>query len=343
MAVSLGVLAERYGCKLHGPPDVQVDRVVSLQSGGDGGLSFFTNPALGAALKDTTATAVILAAADVEVCPVAALVAENPYLVFARVAAELHPQPPLQQGVHASAVVADDCTIPESCQMSAGAVIETGVVFGERCYVGPNCVVGRHSVFGADTRLLAGVLVCHEVRMGDRGLVHSGTVLGSDGFGNARDHSGAWTKVPQTGALVIGDDVEIGANCTIDRGAMGDTEIGSGVRLDNLVHVGHNVSIGQHTAVAGQTGFSGSVYIGARCMIGGHAAFAGHITVADDVVITGGSAVAGSIRKPGMYGGPGPPVEEIGKWRKNVVRVRQLDDMARRLRQLERTVERMNK
>ncbi len=343
MSVSLGILAERYGCELRGEPGTEVDHVVSLQAGGEGGVAFFTDRLFREALKTTAATAVILTAADADTCPVAALVTENPYLIFARIAADLHPPPPVDGAIHATAVVADRCTIPESCQISAGVVIESGVTLGERCYVGPNCVIGSGSVIGSDTRLLAGVLVYHDVRIGDRCLVHSGSVLGSDGFGNAREESGSWVKVPQTGMLILGDDVEIGANCAIDRGAIGDTRICSGARLDNLVHVGHNVSIGHHTAVAGLCGFSGSVHLGDRCMVGGTTAFAGHISVADDVMILGGSTVTGSIRKPGMYGGPGAPAEEVGKWRKNVVRIRQLDDIARRLRRLERKVENTDK
>jgi len=341
MAVSLGVLAQRYGCELRGEPQIEVDHVVSLEDGDRQGISFFTNRALGAVLKTTTAAAVVLTAEDAADCPVAALLATDPYLTFARIAGELHPPPPLVEGIHPTAVVADECTIPGSCEISAGAVLETGVVLGERCFVGPNCVVGRRSSVGADTRLLAGVLVCHEVRIGRRCLVHAGAVLGSDGFGNARDECGAWAKMPQTGGLAIGDDVEIGANCTIDRGTIDDTEIASGVRLDNLVQVGHNVVIGAHTAVAAMCGFSGSVSVGRRCMIGGQTGFAGHISVADDVIVTGGSSVTGSIREAGIYGGPGAPVEEVGKWRRNIIRFRQLDDMARRLQRLERTVSRM--
>lgn len=339
MAFSLGLLAERHGCELRGEPGTEVDHVVSLQAGGDGGLTFFADQSFREALQSTTATAVILMAADADACPVAALVTSNPYLTFARIAADLHPVQPLDSVIHATAVVAEKCTLPESCQISAGVVIEAGVILGERCYIGPNCVIGRGAVIGSDTRLLAGVLVYHDVQIGDRCLVHAGSVLGSDGFGNAREESGGWVKVPQTGRLIIGDDVEIGANCTIDRGAIGDTKICSGARLDNLVHVGHNVSIGHHTAVAGLCGFSGSVHLGDRCMVGGTTAFAGHITVADDVMILGGSTVTSSIKEPGMYGGPGAPAEEVEKWRKNVVRIRQLDDIARRLRRLERKVE----
>lgn len=343
MSVSLGLLAERHGCELLGEPGTKVDHVVSLQAGGEGGVTFFADQLFRAALKKTTATAVILTAADADACPVAALVTTNPYLTFARIAAELHPPPQLDGTVHPTAVVADDCAVPESCQISAGAVIEGGVTLGERCYVGPNCVIGRGSVIGSDTRLLAGVLVYHQVSIGDHCLVHSGSVLGSDGFGNAREESGSWVKVPQTGRLIIGDDVEIGANCTIDRGAIGDTEICSGARLDNLVHVGHNVSIGYHTAVAGLCGFSGSVHLGDRCMVGGTTAFAGHISITDDVMILGGSTVTSSIKKSGMYGGPGASAEEVGQWRKNVVRIRQLDDIARRLRRLERKIENTDK
>ena len=184
---------------------------------------------------------------------------------------------------------------------------------------------------------MAGVALYDGVRIGRRCLVHSGAIIGADGFGIARETSGAWVKVPQVGAVVIGDDVEIGANTTIDRGAIEDTVIGDGVKLDNLVQIGHNVIIGAHTAMAGLSGVSGSTRVGQRCIIGGLAGLAGHITVVDDVVITGGSKVSNSIRRPGLYSGV-IPADESRRWRKNAVRFGQLDELVRRVRQLERAL-----
>jgi UDP-3-O-[3-hydroxymyristoyl] glucosamine N-acyltransferase len=202
--------------------------------------------------------------------------------------------------------------------------------------VGANAVVETDAQIGDDTRLLAGVVVHHRVQIGTRCIIHAGAVVGADGFGNARDGSGAWTKVPQLGRVIVGDDVEIGANTTIDRGAIGDTRIGDGVRLDNLVHIPHNLEIGEHTAIAAQSGSAGSTRIGARCMFGGHVGIADHIEIGDDIVVLGGTMVTGSLTKPGAYGGPATGAEEVATWRRNAVRFRQLDDIARRLKQLER-------
>jgi UDP-3-O-[3-hydroxymyristoyl] glucosamine N-acyltransferase len=203
--------------------------------------------------------------------------------------------------------------------------------------IGANTVLGEDCQVGEDTRIMPGVVLYPGVRIGARCLVHSGGVIGADGFGISRESSGAWVKVPQLGSVVIGNDVEIGANTTIDRGAIDDTVIGDGVKLDNQIQIGHNVVIGDHTAIAAMTGISGSTRIGARCMIGGSVGFAGHITVADDVVITARANVTNSIARPGLYSGA-VPADEARRFRKNAVRFGQLDEIARRLRELERRV-----
>jgi UDP-3-O-[3-hydroxymyristoyl] glucosamine N-acyltransferase len=336
MPLTLGEIAVRYGCELRGDPDLVVDRVANLADAQPGTIAFLANPRFRPLLERSRAGAIVLGPDDAEACSVPALISANPYLVFAGVAAQLHPPPPLQPGMHHLASVADDCQLPDSCEVAAGAVIETGVRLGERVLIGPNAVICRGAIIGDDTRVLAGVVVCHDVHIGARCLLHPGAVIGSDGFGNARDTAGAWTKVPQLGRVVVGDDVEIGANTTIDRGAIGDTRIHDGVRLDNLIHIAHNVSIGAHTAIAAQAGVAGSSRVGARCMIGGHAAISDHVEVADDVVLLGATMVTGDIRKPGAYGGPANSADEILRWRRNAARFRQLDDMARRLKRLER-------
>jgi UDP-3-O-[3-hydroxymyristoyl] glucosamine N-acyltransferase len=227
--------------------------------------------------------------------------------------------------------------IPESCCVEPGAVVGAGAVFGEGVQLGANSVVGAGCHVGRDTRIMAGVVLYPGVRLGERCLVHSGAVIGADGFGLARERYGHWIKVPQLGSVVIGNDVEIGACTTIDRGAIGDTVLGNGVKLDNQIQIGHNVVIGEHTAIAAMTGISGSTRIGARCMIGGAVGFAGHIAVADDVVITARSNVTNSITRPGLYSGA-VPADEARRFRKNAVRFGQLDDIVRRLRDLERRV-----
>lgn len=338
MATTLGQLAVRHGCELHGDPDSVVDRVATLADAGPGSIGFLANPAYRAQLAATRATAVILRAADVGDCPVAALLAKDPYVVYARIAAELHPAPPLRPGVHPAAVLGVAIDVPESCEIAPGAVLGDGVSLGERVSIGANTVIGEGVSVGADTRIAAGAVIHSGTRLGSRCVIHSGAVIGADGFGFARDRDGSQIKVPQIGGVVIGDDVEIGACTTIDRGAIGDTVIGDGVKLDNQIQVGHNTRIGAHTVIAGQSGVSGSTTIGARCTIGGKVGIAGHIQIADDVVIGGGSSVPGSILKPGVYAGGATPADVLQRWRRNMVRFGQLDEIARRLLAVEKRI-----
>ena len=335
MAISLGMIAAQYGCELFGDPDVEVTHVATLASADSEAISFLSNRAYTDQLNGTQAAAVILRSDHVEACPTAALVAPDPYLVYTHVARALHPLPDVTSGIHATASIANDSQVPDSCQIDAGAVVGAGVVLGERVYVGPNTVIDPGARLGSDTRLLAGVAICHGVIIGERCLIHPGAVIGSDGFGNAREQTGAWTKIPQLGTVVMGDDVEVGANTTIDRGAIEDTVIANGVRLDNQIQVAHNVHIGEHTAVAALTGISGSTHIGARCMIGGQVGFSGHIQVVDDVVIAAGTGVVRSLMQPGMYGGGSNLVQKARDWRRNLIRLTQLDSMAKRISALE--------
>lgn len=341
MTVSLGDIAARYGCELHGDPDTGVTHVATLSAAGPGSITFLANKSYRPQLGDTQATAVILSPDDVEDCPVAALVSPNPYAVYARVATELYPLYDPGPGIDERASIGAGCTIPASCRIAAGAVIEDGVALGERVAIGPNSVVGRGTTIGDDSRLWAGVTIYHGVRLGKRCLVHSGAVIGADGFGIAREEQG-WTKVPQVGGVDIGDDVEIGANTTIDRGAIDDTVICAGAKLDNQVQIAHNVRIGAHTAMAALTGVAGSTTIGANCMIGGASIIAGHISICDHVLLAAGTGVASSIAKPGAYGGWPANADEIGRWRKNVIRYGQLDEMARRVRKLEKQLRNMS-
>ncbi len=337
MGMTLGMLAVRHGCELRGNPDAVVDRVATLSTAGEGSLAFLANPQYREYLPRTRATAVVVAPADAPSCPVACLISSNPYLTYAAIAADLHPPVPISPGVAPGAHVGRDCRLPASCQVEAGAFIGSGAMIGECVYVGPNAVIASGCRVGDATRIMAGAVLYERTSLGERCLIHAGAVIGADGFGIARRNDGAWTKVPQLGGVVIGDDVEVGANSTIDRGAIGDTVIGNGVKLDNQIQIGHNVVIGEHTAIAALTGISGSVRIGARCVIGGDVGFAGHLSVADDVVIGGGANVTQSITGPGVYGGT-IPASEAKQWRKNAVRFGQLDELARRLQRLEQLV-----
>jgi UDP-3-O-[3-hydroxymyristoyl] glucosamine N-acyltransferase len=278
-------------------------------------------------MGSTRATAVVVGPDQAGSCPVAALIDSNPYLAYARIADLLHPQAPPTPGIHPSAVVSGIARIPASATVGPLAVIEDEVELGERVFVGPGCIVQRGARLGADTRLTARVTVCADVRIGQRCIVHAGAVIGADGFGFAPD-AGTWVKVPQVGTVEVGDDVEIGANTTIDRGAIDDTVVENGVKLDNQIQVGHNVTIGAHTAVAGCVGISGSTTIGQRCMIGGGVGIAGHLTIADDVVVTGCSLVSASIRQAGSYSS-GMPAVETRMWRRMVAHLRRLDSKER--------------
>jgi UDP-3-O-[3-hydroxymyristoyl] glucosamine N-acyltransferase len=316
-------LAVRFGLGLRGEPDLRVSHVATLMRAESGSLSFLANPRYRRQLDSTRATAVVVSPAAADSCPVAALIDDNPYLAYARIATLLHPQPLPAPGIHPSAVVSAGARIPASASVGALTVIEDDVEIGERVFIGPGCVLHHGVRIGAESRLVARVTLCSGVQIGRRCILHPGAVLGADGFGFALN-AGSWFKVPQVGGVRIGDDVDIGANTTIDRGAIDDTLVEDGVKLDNQIQVGHNVIIGAHTAIAGCVGISGSTTIGRHCMIGGGTGIGGHLTIVDDVVVTGCSMVSTSIRKAGSYSS-GIPIEESRRWRRLVAHFRRAD------------------
>ncbi len=334
MAISLGELATRFGCDLNGNPDDVVDHVASLASAGPRSLTFLSNAKFAAELAATKAGAVVLRADDAAAAPVATLVASDPYATYARMAALLHPAPAPVAGVHASAVVSKSASIADSAEIGANAVIGDEVVIGDGVIVGPGCVVGENCEVGAGSRLVANVTLRHRVRIGKRCIIHPGAVIGADGFGNAMTAEG-WVKVPQLGGVSIGDDVEIGANTTIDCGALDDTVIEDGVRIDNLCMIAHNVHVGAHTAMASMTGIAGSTRIGKRCMFAGQAGVTGHITICDDVVVSGQGMVSKNIDEPGVYASSFP-VEPVRNWNRRVARFRRIDSLYERIARLER-------
>lgn len=331
---TLAELAECCGARLRGESGVRIRTVATLEHAGPGSITFLSNPHYRRYLDTTRASAVILAPSDADACHVPALVADNPYLAYARVAAKLAPALPVRQGVDAAAHVHNHVRIAESAWIAPGAVIEEDVVIEAGAAIGPNCVVMRATRVGEHSHLVANVTLCAGVQIGKRALIHPGAVIGADGFGIARDGE-RWVKVPQLGSVVVGDDVEIGANTSIDRGALEDTQIANGVKLDNQIQIGHNVRIGEHTAIAGCVAIAGSAHIGRRCMIGGAAGIVGHIEIADDVTITAMTLVSHSIHAPGVYSGS-LPMDNATQWRKNSVRFRQLDELARRVNNIER-------
>lgn len=341
--LTLGAIAEALGAQCHGDPHKRIAGVATLASAGAGDIAFLANAAYRDQLATTAAAAVILTEADRELCAVDCLIVSNPYLAFARVAALLDETPPPAVGRHPSAVVHGTARLHETVSLGAHCVIDAGAELGEGVSIGAGTVVGANCRIAAGSRLYANVTLYHGVILGQRCILHSGVVVGSDGFGYAND-AGLWFKIPQTGGVVLGDDVEVGANTVIDRGALDDTRIGNGVKLDNLIQIAHNVQIGEHTAIAGCTAIAGSAKIGRYCTIAGGAGIVGHISVADRVHIAATTLVTKSITEAGAFAS-GTGMLPVTEWKKSVARFRQLDEMARRIRKLEQqlaAVERSN-
>jgi UDP-3-O-[3-hydroxymyristoyl] glucosamine N-acyltransferase len=328
----LDELVERLGGEVVGDAATTVRRVATLEQAGKGDLAFLANPKYQARLRDCDASAIILSPAARDLTDRPRIVTSDPYLYFARVAQLFNPPEAFAPGVHPSASVASP--VPASVTIAAAASIDPDVELGERVVVGPGCRIGRGVRIGADTRLHANVTIYHGCVIGRGCILHSGAVIGADGFGFARERDGSWIKIPQIGRVVIGDDVEIGANTTIDRGALDDTVIGNGVKLDNQIQIGHNVRIGDHTAIAGCVGVAGSTTIGARCMIGGQAGIIGHLDIADDVVVSSGTLVTKSLRRRGVYTA-NLPVQGHAEWVKNFAHLRHLAALVDRIRALE--------
>ncbi len=335
MSVTLGELAVRHGCELRGDPDVPVSRVSTLTGAGQDAVAFLVNPRYRPQLADTRAAAVVVDAETADMAPGAVLVARDPYATFARIAWVLHPPAVPRAGVHASAVVDPSAAVDPSAEVGALCVIGAGVSIGPRCVIGPGSLLADGVALGSDVRLVARVVLGAGVSLGARCIIQPGVVVGSDGFGYAPEN-GTWLKVPQLGSVRIGADVEIGANTAIDRGALDDTVIGDGAKLDNQIHIAHNVRIGEHTAIAACVGVAGSAVIGRRCQIGGAVGIVGHLEICDDVAITGFSMVVRSITRPGLYSG-GIPAEDARTWRRIVGRVRRLDELVDRVKRLERS------
>lgn len=333
MQAVLGELARQFGCELSGDPAATVSRVATLGNAGPDALSFLANPAYRPELRSTRAGAVLLREEHLEDCPVPALICADPYLTYAHIAALLYPPPEFEPGAHPSAVIAASASVHASAHVGMHAVVDERAEIGERAVIGPGCVVGPDCRVGAGTRLHANVTLVQAVTVGERCILHSGAVIGCDGFGNARSDTG-WVKVPQVGGVRIGDDVEIGANTTIDRGAIEDTVIENGVRLDNLIQIAHNVRVGEHTAMASQSGVSGSTVIGKRCMFGGQSGIVGHIRICDDVVVGGATMISKDVREPGFYVASFP-AEKGSTWKRKVARFRRLEELERRVSRLE--------
>lgn len=332
---SLAELAGRFGLELRGAGDVVITGVGTLAGAGPGQIGFLANSKYRNQLAGTSASAVVLKAEDAEACPGPCLVARDPYVAFAKIAALFDIDELPSPGIHASAAVAASAVVHASASIGPQASIGARTRIEAGAVIGPGCVIGEDCIVGEGCELVARVTLVKRVRLGQRVRIHPGAVLGADGFGLAKD-AGRWIKVPQLGGVVVGDDCEIGANSCIDRGAIDDTVLEEDVRLDNQIQIGHNVRIGAHTAMAGCVAVAGSARIGRHCLIGGGAGIVGHIEICDRVMVTAMSLVTHSITEPGEYSS-GTPIQRNRDWRRNAARFRQLDEMARKLGALSRT------
>jgi UDP-3-O-[3-hydroxymyristoyl] glucosamine N-acyltransferase len=333
----LDEIAARLGGRVLGRAETRVSRVATLETAQSEHISFLTNSKYRAQLLNTHAGAVILGEADAEATGLPRIISDNPYAYFAKVSALLNPLPEAKPGIHPTAVIGAGAKIDATASIAATAVIGAGATIGSFSVVGEGCYIGENAVVGNHARLYPRVVVYHDCLLGDNLIAHSGVVIGADGFGIAMDE-GRWIKIPQIGRVVIGNDVEIGANTTIDRGALDDTVIENGVKLDNQIQIAHNVRVGAHTAIAGCVGIAGSTTIGQHCRIGGSAGILGHLQIADHVEIAAFTLIGKSIREAGSYAAIFP-FSKADDWRRNAVHLRHLDDLAKRVKTLEQQLE----
>ena len=340
--IRLAELVERFGGQLEGDADIEVMAIAPLERAGASDISFLSNSKLRTLAAQSHAAALVLSPADApEVAATyegARIVSPNPYAWYARAAQYFVSQreAPPAPGVHPTALVHASAQVDPSAHIGAYVTIEAGAVVKAGVVIGPGCYVGREAVLGEGTQLFPNVTFHARCIMGARGIVHSGAVIGGDGFGFAVD-GGAYIKIPQTGRVVMGDDVDIGCNTTVDRGALDDTVIEDGVKLDNQIQIGHNCHIGAHTAMAGCVGVAGSANIGKHCTFGGAAMINGHIEIVDNVHITGATMVPNSIREPGRYTGY-VPASRNADWERNAVLARNLTTMRDKIKALEKAI-----
>lgn len=331
---TLGDLAQRLGAELQGDANCAITGLATLQEAQLGQLGFLANPAYRKYLKNTQASAVIMhpdLASDFDGNK---LLLANPYLGYAQLTPLFDLQPVLPSGIHNTAVIDDTATVDPSAAIGACVVIEAGAVIAADVEIGAGCFIGADSIIGRGSRLNPNVTVYHGVTLGEEAIIHSGVVIGADGFGFAPSTQG-WTKIHQIGGVIIGNQVELGAGTTIDRGALGDTQLADGVKIDNQVQIAHNVQIGTNTAIAACSAIAGSTTIGAKCTIAGAVGIVGHLTIAEGVHVSAMTMVTKSIKQAGSYSS-GTPMSPTKEWRKNAVRYGQLDKLASRVRQLEK-------
>jgi len=333
---SLGDLVTRFGGELLGDASIQIRQVASLERAGLEHICFFSDVRYRSQLQNTSAGAIILGRKERNETALPRIICDNPYAYFAKVSSLLNPEPATMPGIHPLAVVDDSATIDSSASIGAFVVVGKNVKVGVGTVIGPGCHIGDNVSIGDDARLYASIVVYHDCLIGDRVILHSGVVIGADGFGFANDE-GRWVKIPQIGRVLIGNDVEIGANTTIDRGALEDTVIEDGVKLDNLIMVAHNVRIGAHSAMAGCVGIAGSAKIGNRCTVGGAGMILGHLEIVDGVNVSAGTLITKSITKPGTYTSA-MPFSKHQDWLKNAAHLRHMDKIVEKIRALEQKI-----
>lgn len=341
VAHRLADIVALYGGRVLGDAATEVVQVATLEHAKAGNIAFLTNAKYRSQLEATGASAVIVGETEAEATALPRIVCDNPYAYFAKVSALLNPQPQAKPGIHASAVIGEGAKIDATAHIGANVVIGAGASVGAGCVIMEGCSIGENTTIGVNARLYPRVVIYHDCLIGSNLIAHAGVVIGSDGFGMAME-KGRWLKIPQIGRVVIGDDVEIGANTTIDRGALDDTVIEDDVKLDNQIQVAHNVRIGAHTAIAGCVGIAGSATIGKYCRIGGSAGILGHLEIADKVEIASFTLVGKSIREPGSYAGIFP-FSKNEEWRKNAAQLRHLDELARKVKQLHQEIEELKR
>ncbi|OIR17436.1 UDP-3-O-acylglucosamine N-acyltransferase [mine drainage metagenome] len=336
-AYRLADIVARFGGQVLGDADTRVRQIGTLEHAAAGQITFLANAKYRSQLERSRASAVILSKADAEATSMPRIVCDNPYSYFARLSAFLNPLPECIPGIHPSAVIGKGAQISAQAHIGPHVTIGADAVIGAGTVVMDGCSIGERATLGQHTRLYPRVTVYHDCIVGDHVIVHSGAVIGADGFGIAMEE-GRWLKIPQIGRAVIGDHVEIGANTTIDRGALDDTVIEEGVKLDNQIQIAHNVRIGAHTAIAGCVGIAGSATIGKYCRIGGSAGILGHLQIADHVEIASFTLIGKSITEAGSYAGVFP-FSKNDEWRSNAVHLRHLGDLVKRVKALEKELE----
>jgi UDP-3-O-[3-hydroxymyristoyl] glucosamine N-acyltransferase len=327
---SLAELAEKFGLMVTGNADTKIIGVAPLINANKNQLSFLANPLYRKQLSQSQAGAIVLQEADAAETSAPCLIAKDPYATFAKISALFEIKTLADAGIHPSAVIHPSAKIDASASIGPFVSVGAHSIIEANAVMGAGCIIGEHCIVGSNSELIARVTLVTRVKLGKRVVIHPGAVLGAEGFGLAME-AGRWLKVPQLGGVLIGDDCEIGANTTIDRGALGDTILEEDVRLDNQIQIGHNVHIGAHTAIAGAVAVAGSAKIGRYCLIGGGAGIVGHISICDKVRINAFSLVSHSINEPGEYSS-GTPLQESREWRKNAARFKHLDEMARKIK-----------